>query len=145
VKSVSEEACLKTWTGVVHLEDGRRLPDLKAWDREFRAAVGALLSIEGVEATVEGRLVLVKGELALRLGASGVVLRLGNLRKKVQWDPTRNRPQPATCAEREAHLRLAARLARHRGPPPRVRVVGPLLQAGMGRLPILTVREFVWN
>ena len=145
MKSVSETACLKTWTGVIHLKDGRRLPDLKAWECELRASVGEQFTIVGVEATIDGHLVEVKGELALRLEGSDEVLCLGVLRRKAQWDPARKRPQPATRAEREAHQRLLARWARHAGPVPRVRITGPLRQSAPGELPILTVREFVWD
>jgi hypothetical protein len=145
VKSVSETADLKTWTAVVRLKDGRRLPDLKTWERELRASVGQQFTIVGVEATIDGRLVEVKGGLSLRLEGSDEVLRLGKLRRKVQWDPTRKRPQPATRAEREAHQRLLARWAKHAGPPPRVRIIGPLRESAPGELPVLTVREFVWD
>jgi hypothetical protein len=145
VKSVSETADPKTWTAVVRLKDGRRLPDLKAWERELRASVGEQFTIVGVEATIDGRLVEVKGELALRLEGSGVVLRLGKLRRKVQWDPSRKCPQPATRAEREAHQRLLARWAKHTGPAPQVRIIGPLRESAPGGLLRLTVREFVWD
>jgi predicted transcriptional regulator len=50
VKTVSEEACVKTWIGMVHLKEDR-LPDLKKWREEFRVSVGDLFALHGVEAT----------------------------------------------------------------------------------------------
>jgi hypothetical protein len=144
VKSVSETACRETWTGVMRLK-GDRLPDLKQWRREFRATVGELFVIEGVEATIDGRLVLVGGEPALRMRASKTLVRLGPLRQKVQIDPKRRQPQSPTAAEKGAYKRLAARLAGHEGPAPRVRVVGPLRQDSKGGATVLAVREYVWD
>jgi hypothetical protein len=128
---------------VIRLKDDA-WPDLKAWRQSFHKMLGGLFTIDGVEATIEGRLVEVKGELALRVGGD-VVLRLGHLRRKVQQDPVRGRPQLATRAEKEALLRLAARWAKYRGTPPKVRIVGPLHQSGPGQVPVLTVREFIWD
>src|SRR5262249_58342190 len=113
VKRVSLEADPKTWTGIVHMRDGR-LPDLKAWQRDFPRFVGELFTLVGVEATIDGVLVEVKGEPALKVSGSDVVLRLQPLRQKVHWDPDRGRPQPATAAEKAAHLDLVARWAKHR-------------------------------
>lgn len=145
MKSVNPKACVKTWTGVVHLKDSGQLPNLKEWRREFRETIGELFTIVGVEATIDGVLVEVKGELSLKMTGGDVVLRLEPLKEKVQWDPKQGCRQPPTATEKEAHGRLLARWAKHAGPPPRVRIVGPLREAAPGELPILTIREFVWD
>ena len=145
MKSVSETACPKTWTCLVHLKDSGRLPDLKGWRREFREMAGGLFTIVGVEAAIDGRLVEVKGELTLQVDKSKIVLRLRPLQEKVHLDPAKRRPRPAAAGEKEAHQRLLARWAKHAGPAPRVRIVGPLRESAPGELPVLTVREFVWD
>jgi hypothetical protein len=143
---VSETANVKTWTCLVQLKDGRRLPDLDQWRRELREMSGELFTIHGVEATIEGVLVEVRGELTLKVSGSDVVLRLQELQQKVQLDPATREPQPPTASEKEACQRLAARLAKHSGPPPRVRIVGPLVHGSeQGHSPTMTVREFVWE
>jgi hypothetical protein len=144
VKRVGQKADPKTWTGIVHMKDGR-LPDLKAWHRDFPTLVGDLFTLVGVEATIDGVLVEVKGEPALKVSGSDVVLRLQPLKQKIQMDPEARCPQPATASEKEAHQRLLARWAKFSGAPPRVRIVGPLLENAQGGLPILTVREFEWK
>jgi hypothetical protein len=144
VKRVSLEADPKTWTGIVHMKAGR-LPDLKAWQRDFPTFVGELFTLVGVEATIDGVLVEVKGEPALKVSGSDEVLRLRPLKQKVQWDPEQKRPQEPTSAEKEAHRRLADRWAKHAGPSPRVRIVGPLLAGEGGGATVLTVREFAWD
>jgi len=144
VKRVSLEADPKTWTGIVHMKDGR-LPDLKAWKRDFPTYVGELFTFVGVEATIDGVLVDIKGEPALKISGSDVVVRLQPLKQKVQWDPKRGRSQPATVAEKEAHQHLVARWAMYRGQPPSVRIIGPLLETREGGPPILTVREFTFK
>src|SRR5258708_6832283 len=98
------------------MKDGR-LPDLKAWKRDFPTYVGELFTFVGVEATIDGVLVNVEGEPALKISGSDVVLRLKPLEQKVQWDPERGRPQPATVDEKGAHKHLVARWTKHRGPP----------------------------
>jgi hypothetical protein len=125
------------------MKDGR-LPDLKAWRRDFPTFVGELFTLVGVEATIDGVLVEVKGEPALKISGSDAVLRLQPLKQKVQVDPEKKQPQPATAAEKEAHRRLLEHWARHKGPPPNVRIVGPLVEGG--DIPsMLAVREFVWK
>jgi hypothetical protein len=122
------------------------LPDLKAWRREFSDVVGDGFTIHGVEATINGVLVSIKGEPALKMAGSDVVLRLQPLKQKVQWDPEKCCPQAPTGEEKEAYQRLAARWAKHAGPPPRVRVVGLLVYGSEpGYSPTMTVREFVWE
>jgi hypothetical protein len=145
VKSVSRKADPKTWTGVVHVEDGR-LPDLKAWQRDFNATAGELFTLHGVEATIDGVLLNVKGEPALKVSGSDVVLRLQPLKQKVQWNPGKRCPQAPTREEKQAYQRLAAGWAKHAGPPPRVRIIGPLVQGSeKDASPTLTVREYVWG
>ena len=139
MKSVSERACCKTWTGELQTEGGR-LPDLKDWVRAFREEIGQAFVIRGVEATVEGRLFEEDGKLALRLERTGEVLRLVPLRRNVAWDPKRDREAPLTDDERKAHERLAE----SRGRAGVVRVVGPLVQDKDGVVSALEVREFTW-
>jgi hypothetical protein len=93
---------------------------------------------------LDGHLIALKGELALRVNKD-VVVRLQPLKVKVQWDRAKNGPQAMTRREKEAHQRLCARLAKHAGPPPKVRVTGPLLESAQGASPVLTVREYVWD
>src|SRR5262245_9362786 len=107
------------------MEDGG-LPDLKAWQRDFNETAGELFTLHGVEATIDGVLVQVNGEPALKMAGSDLVIRLQPLKQKVQWDPQKRIPQPPTREEKEAYQRLAARCAKHTGPPPKVRIVGPL-------------------
>jgi len=77
---------------------------------------------------------------------SDVVLRLQPLKQKVQWDPQKRIPQAPTREEKEAYQRLAGRWAKHAGPPPRVRIVGPLVHGSdQGGSPAMTIREFVWD
>jgi hypothetical protein len=144
VKSVNPKACVKTWTGVVHLKEDK-LPNLKKWRGEFRSIVGDLFTLHGVEAVLDGRLIEVKGEPMLKLEKSKAMLRLQPLKEKVQWDPKQGCRQPPTASEKEAHGRLLARWAKHAGPPPRVRIVGPLRESAPGESPVVTVREFAWD
>lgn len=144
VKSVSERACPQTWTGEIRTQAGC-LPDLEAWSRGFREEVGQAFTIRGVEATVAGRLVEDNGRPALRLSATGEVLRLAPLRRKVQWDPDRQREQPITDAERWAYASLRARWGNAKSQAVSVRIVGPLVQGADGRLSHLEVREFAWD
>ena len=123
---------------------GGCLPDLAAWVRAFREEIGQAFIIRGVEATIEGELVEDGGRLALRLRATGAALLLVPLRRKVEWDPGREREAPATDEERKAHERLRARWAESRGRGVAVRVVGPLVQNKDGAVTGLEVREFVW-
>ncbi|MFO0968643.1 MAG: hypothetical protein U0793_24055 [Gemmataceae bacterium] len=125
------------------MKDGR-LPDLKAWNRDFPRFVGELFTLVGVEGTIDGVLVEVKGEPALKVSGSDVVLRLQPLKQKVHWDPERGRPQPATAAEKTAHHDLVVRWAKHSGPPPSVRIIGPLLEDPDG-VPALAVRKFTFK
>jgi hypothetical protein len=141
---VSEKADTRDWTGTVRLKDGRRLPDLAAWRTKFREGAGELFTIVGVEATIDGVLVEVAGEPALKMTGSDVVLRLQPLKQKVQMDPKEKRPQQPTRDEKEAHRRLVEHWARNQGPPPNVRIVGPLVE-GEGTPAVLAVREFVWK
>jgi len=143
VKYVSDRACSKTWTGEMQTTGGR-LPDLRRWARAFREEVGQAFVIRGVEATVEGRLVEVGGKLALRLKSTGENLLLVPLRRKVEWDPERERVAPMTNDERTAHDRLRARWAEPSGWDAAVRVAGPLVQDKDGAISGLEVREFVW-
>lgn len=122
---------------------GGRLPDLAAWVRAFREEVGQAFVIRGVEATIEGDLIEGGGQLALRSRATGEVLRLDPLRRKVEWDPQREREAPMTDREKKAHERLLARWAESRGQGAAVRVVGPLVQDKDGVVFALEVREFV--
>jgi hypothetical protein len=121
------------------------LPDLKTWRQEFRAVVGELFTIQGVEANVEGRLVEIKGQLMLQRGMSKAMVRLGPLQRKVQWDPEKDQPQPATPTEKEAYQRLVIRFAQFKGPAPLIRIVGPLQEAGKEAGLILTVRDCSWE
>ena len=140
---MSERACVKAWTGVVHLKEDR-LPDLAKWREEFAASVGELFTLHGVEATLDGRLLTVRGELALEV-SKDLVVRLQPLKVKVQWDRTKNGPQAMTESEKEAHRRLCDRFVKHAGSSPRVRVTGPLLESAQGAASVLTVREYVWE
>jgi hypothetical protein len=121
------------------------LPDLKAWDREFGDVVGEGFAIQGVEAALDGTLVEIKGRLMLQLAGNSATLRLEPLKQKVQMDPDKRQPQPATTAEKEAYKRLAARWAEYKGPAPRVRITGPLRAPGQDAVPILTIREYTWE
>ena len=138
MKSVSEQACSKTWTGEIVLKDGR-LPDLKAWRDRLRESVGQAFLIRGVEVTVEGRLVEKDGRLALEVGGGQEALCLAPLRDKVQWDPEKKRPQAPTEEERQAYQKLAAAWKESPG---RVCLVGPLAESKGGAPPVLEVRTF---
>jgi hypothetical protein len=141
VKSVREWCDPDTWTGVVQMKEGT-LPDLEAWDRDFRDFVGESLKIRGVEVTVVGSVVEVDGKPALRI-EGGKTLRLAPLDRKVQWDPKRKAEQQATPEEREAHRRLIARIAPKPGRSAKVNVTGPLkAPASKGEETTLTVRTF---
>jgi hypothetical protein len=121
------------------------LPDLKTWRKEFREVVGELFTIQGVEASMEGRLVEIKGQLMLQRGMNKGMVRLGPLQHKVQWHPEKNQPQPATPSEKEAYQRLVTRFAQFKGPAPLVRIVGPLQEATKEAELILTVRDYTWE
>jgi hypothetical protein len=142
VKSVREWCDPDDWTAEVWMKEGA-LPDLDAWEAEFRDFVGESLKIRGVEATVVGTLVEVDGKPALRI-EGGKTLRLAPLDRKVQWDPKRKAEQQATPEEREAHRRLIARLAPGRDRSAMVKVTGPLKPpASKGEETTLMVRAYI--
>lgn len=143
---MSREADPKSWTGVVHLKDGSALPDLKEWLRDFHETAGDLFTLHGIEATIDGVLVDVKGEPALKISGTNVVIRLQPLPQKVQWNPAKRCPQEPTRAEKDAYQALSARLVKYAGPSPRIRIVGPLVHGSeRGNLPTMSVREFDWK
>jgi hypothetical protein len=137
VQSVSENACPKTWTGAIIMENGQ-LPDLKAWRDGFREVVGEAFTIRGVEVVVDGRLIQVDGQIALEVSGSGQVLRLAPLRRTVEWDVGRGRPREPSAEERRTYQTLTASWD---GRSRRVRIVGPLGEPHEGRLPVVEVRE----
>ena len=114
------------------------LPDLDALARGISALrLGATL--RGVEATVEGRMDEIDGELVLRLSGAGELVRLVPLTTKVQWDRQTKGPHAATEVERSALARLRAAGA---GQFVRVRVVGPVSRRSADEPVALQVREF---
>lgn len=143
MKSVSERACGKTWTGEVRTKEGR-LPNLAAWSRTFRAEVGNAFTIRGVEATITGRLVENGGHSAIEVAGTGEVVLLAPLKRKVQWDPEQKREQLASTEEQEAHRRLLARWDRSDRQPVDIRITGPIVQVKDGGRLTLEVRDFVW-
>jgi hypothetical protein len=143
VKSVSERACGKTWTGEVRTQGGR-LPDLAAWSRAFREEVGNAFTIRGVEAVVVGRLVNADGQPVVEVSGTGEVLRLTPLTRKVQWDPEQKREQLASREEQKACRRLLTEWDRSERRPASIRITGPLVEAKDGGRLTLEVREFTW-
>src|SRR5262245_22403876 len=125
--------------------EGGRLPDLTAWRRGFRENLGNAFAIRGVEATVEGRVLLHNGQLALELSRVGGFVRLAPLQGKVQWDPEHKRAQVPTRDEREAYQNVVAQWTQSKGSLGAIRIVGPLVEGKEGGLPTLEVREFTWD
>jgi hypothetical protein len=125
--------------------EGGRLPDLAAWRRAYRANLGNAFTIRGVEATVEGRVLVHHGQLALQLARVGGFVRLAPLEGKVQWDPPHKRAQVPTREEREAYQNLVAQWTESKGALGAIRIIGPLVEGKEGALPTLEVREFTWG
>jgi hypothetical protein len=141
VKSVREWCDPDAWTAEVQLKKGA-LPDLDAWDKDFRGFVGESMTIRGVEVTVIGTLVEVDSKPNLRI-EGGKTLKLAPLEHKVEWDPKRKTEQQATTEEREAHRRLINSSAPKRGRSTKIKVTGPLKRStSKGEPPTLTVRAF---
>jgi hypothetical protein len=143
VREVSKKASRESWTGSIYLQENR-LPDLKAWKREFENEVGKAFTIEGVEATIDGHLVEASGRMALQIGKTTAIVELQPLQRKVQIDPEKKLPQAPTAGEKDAHKRLLADWKSFKGPPPRIRIIGPLGQTTQLGVPALTVREYFW-
>lgn len=142
MQSVGTKPSLETWTGTIRTKNGE-LPDLKAWTLGFRESVGDAFALRGVEVTVEGTLVAEDGgHLALRLSGSGPALRLKPLCRKIQWEPKRDREQPATEEERNAYRTLTEAEKASPGQNARVRITGPLEESPEGGPPVLSVRLF---
>jgi hypothetical protein len=144
VQSVSQQACSQTWTGQIQMKKGV-LPDLKAWSREFRQAVGQAFIIRGTEVTVDGTLTEYNGRYYFRVSGSNLALQLGTLKHKVQWDPDKKCAQIPTCEEQNAYHRLAACLSKCGQRFHKVQITGVLEQGDEGGPLTLTVREFIWK
>ena len=123
MKSVREWCDPDARTAEVRLKRGA-LPDLDAWDKDFRGFVGESMAIRGVEVTVSGILVEVDGKKALRI-EDGTTLKLAPLEHKAEWDPKRKTEKRAIAEEREAHRRLVNGPAPKRGRSTKVKVTGP--------------------
>lgn len=130
------------------MRDGS-LPDLSALETHILGLrLGATL--RGVEATVDGLLEEHAGKVCVRVPATGALIRLDRLRRKiqVQWDLRTRKKQKCLLqdSEREAYQALVRQWTRQ---PCAVRVVGPLVKHDHKQLPgttlVLQVRQFQFN
>jgi hypothetical protein len=99
------------------------------------------VDVRGVEIVADGYLERESRGLVLRIDGNNAPIELAPLKQKVQWDRDRKKPQLATRVEKEAFAKLKSR-ANHK--PIRIRVIGPLVNAGKekpGTL-FLQVRKF---
>ena len=101
--------------------------------------MGDPFTLRGVEARVSGRLARRGKEVTLEITGTGERLVLGPLGRKVQWDRTSRKEQPATPAEKAAYKNLTSGWD---GKPQAVQVVGPLVPRREGKPLLLEVREF---
>lgn len=116
LQDVAERPDVKTATADA-ITKGGLLPDFDKL-RKTVAESGAGASLRGVEATVEGELILQRGKLLLRF--SGKEILLQHLTELVQQE--NKKPKPATAEELSAYERLQGKATKAK----RWRVSGPL-------------------
>jgi hypothetical protein len=118
-----------------------RVPDLKDLaTRLGRIGIGA--EITGVEASLEGTLVMQNGQMILKPDGSSQTLPLAPLTHKIQWDLRQQRISEPVSREREAYQTLAGQVS---GTSARVRVTGPLIESEDRAWTLLEVRTFLLN
>jgi hypothetical protein len=99
------------------------VPDLEVLGKALRD-LGAGAWLRGVEVTVDGEVAKDGQQFVLRIKGAKTMLRLKPLTKLVQ------RNQQPTGAEKTAYQKLTGKW---KGQPLRARVVGPLVNHGMGQ------------
>jgi len=116
LQDVAERPDVKTATANA-ITKGGVLPDFDKL-RKTVAESGAGASLRGVEATVEGELILRQGKLLLRFSGKEIVLQ--HLKELIQQE--KKEPKPATAEERSAYERLLGKADEAK----RWRISGPL-------------------
>lgn len=116
LQDVAERPDVKTATADA-ITKGGVLPDFDKL-RKTVAESGAGASLRGVEATVEGELILQEGKLLLRFSGKEIVLQ--HLKELIQQE--KKEPKPATAEELSAYGRLLGKATEAK----RWRVSGPL-------------------
>jgi len=118
------------------------LPDLEAWPEQFAHVANGTHFFRGVEATLNGTLVIPGGNTLLMEGDDvrpPVLLRPMEAADKVQWDAAKQSPQPLDPDERDAYLRLRGNVSSVGGILGAT-VTGPLKKVGDAF--VLEVRKF---
>jgi hypothetical protein len=139
ISSIGKEPDTRTDTCEVRMRENW-MPDPGMFARNFtNMHIG--VDVRGVEVAVHGFVERLGTNLVLRLPGLETAMYLAPLTRKVQWDPKRKHPQPATRAERKAFARLEARFTGRQLP---MRVVGPLISVATpnNRHLVLEVRTF---
>jgi galactose oxidase len=128
-------------TAYVYLEhDG--LPDLDAWPKQFAHVANGSHFFRGVEITLDGTLEIQGGNTLVLKGNDVrplILLQPIEPADKVEWDAATHSPQPLEVDEREAYLRLRAKVS-EAGRILEATITGPLKKFGDGF--VLGVRKF---
>ena len=118
-------------TADVYLKS-RGLPDLARWPEQFTQVASGSQKFRGVEASLDGAVVLASSQLTLPATADHPVISLSPLdpTEIVQLDLATRRPRAATPAELDAYDQLRQRVVATGGTLKNVKVTGPLYQLG---------------
>ena len=126
-------------TAEVHW-NGKGLPDVAAWEKEFKNMVGKVYTFRGVEVTVEGTIVQQKGKFFVQVPGIKDRIALAQLGTKLQWHFKKSAPRQPEADEQGAYRQLTDRLMKAKDGRFTVEVTGPLRMSDGG--PVLEVREF---
>ncbi len=101
--------------------------------------LGAGAALRGMEAVLEGTVLLESHRVLLRVDGCEAPVALAPLTRKVQWDARQRTAAHLATAERSAHEELRSQVVRS---PRRARILGPVVESQQGKHWLMEVRGF---